>query len=709
LDNRGLKHSKKHRLLIRFSLVLAALVAAYGSYGLYFERFNRLEIRIIDRLYSWRPKVKTAVPVAPDRVVHVDANLYFSRAQHARVIDNLARMNVSVQLFDFLFAEIISQDEDRQLVEASHKAGNVIYGLRFESLIDQPADQQPSSEAGPARLAETESWPVIFAGDRRRLYSGTAPLKPYPNLAAAARGLGFLNIITDPDGIVRRLPLVVEFEGVYYPSLALRAVCDYLKVPPQNISVKPGSSIILKDVRQAAGSPAEDIVIPIDEKGAMLLDATESWDDVHHYSSSEIYKASENPVRMDELKRELTGKIVVLSQVLEKGYKTRPIDRQAPLYPGAFHTLVVQNILAGSFLREVPEYANVLIQIGILLIVFLLSIRFSSPALSAGIILLSAVYISLAAGLFVYGGIIVQFTRPLLFLMCSLVILFVGLGIERAIIFAQTERARRMAEQELEIGRQIQAGFFPTSLPSLAGWELESHFQAARHVAGDFYDVFTLGDDKKVGLVVADVCDKGVGAALFMALFRSSIRVLSGTAHSEEHLQISNPTTEPQQILLKTIQSVNNYISITHEKAGMFATIFYAILDPATGSLSYINGGHEPPAIIGANGIKTFLNPTGPAVGVFPDLEFKTQTVNLEPRDCLVVYTDGVTDARSKSGESFSKERLLKLLTDPSLSAKELIGNLKTRINAHIIGESQFDDITILVLQRKGKGNMHRV
>ncbi len=287
-------------------------------------------------------------------------------------------------------------------------------------------------------------------------------------------------------------------------------------------------------------------------------------------------------------------------------------------------------------------------------------------------------------------------------MLCALASLLIGLGIEKAILFARTERARKIAERELEIGRQIQAGFFPTSLPEPVGWELVSHFQAARHVAGDFYDVFTLGEDKKIGLVVADVCDKGVGAALFMALFRSSIRVLSGTAHSEEHLEITNPATDPQKILLKVIQSINNYISITHEKAGMFATIFYAILDPASGKLTYINGGHEPPVVVGTDGIKTYLNPTGPAVGLLPDLEFKTRTIKLEPKDLLMVYTDGVPDARNKSGEAFSKEKLLDLLKDSPMLAKELMQIIKTRINQHILGENQFDDITILMMRREG-------
>jgi len=267
-------------------------------------------------------------------------------------------------------------------------------------------------------------------------------------------------------------------------------------------------------------------------------------------------------------------------------------------------------------------------------------------------------------------------------------------------LFAQSERARKMAERELEIGRQIQSGFFPTVMPALQGWELATHFQAARHVAGDFYDVFTLGKDHKIGLVIADVCDKGVGAALFMALFRSFIRVLSGTAHSEGHLALNNPTTDPARILHKTILSINNYISITHEQAGMFATIFYGILDPANGILTYINGGHEPPIIIGADGFKSSLDPTGPAVGLYPDLEFKTRTVNLEPEDLLLVYTDGVIDARNKADDAFGKKRLRDLIGDPLPSVEDLINKIKIRLNDHIQGEKQFDDITIMALRR---------
>ncbi|UCD81478.1 MAG: SpoIIE family protein phosphatase, partial [Desulfobacterales bacterium] len=487
-----------------------------------------------------------------------------------------------------------------------------------------------------------------------------------------------------------------------YPSLALRVIGDYLKVPPQKIIVKPGKSITLKDALPADGAEPRNIIIPIDENANFILNLTESWSNIRHYSYSEIFQASEDETRMNELRQELSGKIAVLSEKAETPYQTRSTGGNQRFLPsGAIHALVLQNILSGSFLRELPQSVIVLIELGLLVIIFFLSLRFSSPMLFVGTSVLAAAYVGLAAGLFFFNGFIFQFVRPLSTLIFASGFLLIGLAIERAFLFAQTERARRIAERELEIGRQIQSGFFPTSLPAPEGWELAIHFQAARHVAGDFYDVFTLGKEKKIGLVIADVCDKGVGAALFMALFRSFIRVLSGTAHSDGHLEISNPIEDPKKILERTILSINNYISITHETAGMFATIFYAILDTKKGTLTYINCGHEPPTVIGPHGIKCSLNPTGPAVGLYPNLEFRTDALVLAPADTLLVYTDGIIDAQNKAGESFTKKKLTALMSNSYHSAEDLIDEIKIRINNHILGATQFDDITILALRRK--------
>jgi sigma-B regulation protein RsbU (phosphoserine phosphatase) len=132
----------------------------------------------------------------------------------------------------------------------------------------------------------------------------------------------------------------------------------------------------------------------------------------------------------------------------------------------------------------------------------------------------------------------------------------------------------------------------------------------------------------------------------------------------------------------------------------MFATLFFGVLNPTTGILSYVNGGHEPLYIINAGQIKDRLKPTGPAVGLMPDITFKAQEIQLEPGDLLVGYTDGVTDARSPEGEVYSRDRLQSLLTQPIQSASETIERVKTNLFEFIDKAARSDDVTMLAVQR---------
>ena len=281
------------------------------------------------------------------------------------------------------------------------------------------------------------------------------------------------------------------------------------------------------------------------------------------------------------------------------------------------------------------------------------------------------------------------------------------------------EKNQWAAEHELEIGRKIQSSFLPEELPKPAGWEIASKFRAARIVAGDFYDAFTLVGGKRIGLVVGDVCDKGVGAALFMGIFRSLIRAFADQHYSLGWMDLfaSRPIDSQEDsavgrrrellspgttALKKAIELTNNYVARNHGNTNMFATIFFGVLDPATGILTYINGGNEPPILISQEGIRAHLNPTGPVVGLFPDLEFNIGVVELEPGDMLVAFTDGVLDARSPEGESFGENRLAWLVQQPAASAATLLEAIQTNLDLHMAGEEQFDDITMLALRRAG-------
>jgi sigma-B regulation protein RsbU (phosphoserine phosphatase) len=270
-------------------------------------------------------------------------------------------------------------------------------------------------------------------------------------------------------------------------------------------------------------------------------------------------------------------------------------------------------------------------------------------------------------------------------------------------------------DQELEKCRQIQMSFLPSQLPRLPNWQIEEFFFPARRVSGDFYDAFMLPGGY-VGLVIGDVCDKGVGSALFMALFRSLIRIFSGQTHLCKHLcesfiEASQEKTgdmiiQPENIdveqtnPLTAVALTNEYIAKDNEMS-MFATLFLGVLDPRNGNLLYVSGGHEAVFVIDQNGVRERLLPTGPSVGVFQEAKFAYKKTQLQPGDILFGYTDGVIDARSPSEERFTKRRLFSLLSQPVDSALELTQKIATSLFAHIGKAAQEDDITMLTLQRK--------
>jgi phosphoserine phosphatase RsbU/P len=252
-------------------------------------------------------------------------------------------------------------------------------------------------------------------------------------------------------------------------------------------------------------------------------------------------------------------------------------------------------------------------------------------------------------------------------------------------------------ERELEIGREIQQGFLPSELPKVDGWEIAAYFKAAREVAGDFYDAFLLPDGNLL-CVIGDVCDKGVGAALFMTLFRSLIRA---TATSDLSCNGRDVTElPPAERLSHIISFTNNYIAEIHGEASMFATIFIGIFKPQSGVLTYMNCGHEPPFWVRIGCSITPLLRTGPLVGVIPEAGFATKEIALERGDLILAFTDGIPDAINENEESFGKERLLAILEGSHIPLDLLSQKIENQLHKFIDGAKQFDDITMLAINR---------
>jgi serine phosphatase RsbU (regulator of sigma subunit) len=274
-----------------------------------------------------------------------------------------------------------------------------------------------------------------------------------------------------------------------------------------------------------------------------------------------------------------------------------------------------------------------------------------------------------------------------------------SVALENARLWEQEKIYLMALEHEFEVGREIQASFLPNLLPQPKSWEIVASLQPAREVAGDFYDVFEL-PEKKIGLVISDICDKGLGAALFMTLFRSFIRAVSNIDfYARVSASVRKSSTER---LMNAISLTNNYISETHGDTGMFATIFFGILDLRKGSLTYINAGHLPPMVINENGMKAFLNPTGPAIGATSDAIYVIREVMLEPGDTFFAYTDGLSEMENATGEPFNEKELIPMFAgDQPLSSS--LAQIQKQIENFSAGAQQIDDITMLAIKRGKK------
>ncbi len=271
----------------------------------------------------------------------------------------------------------------------------------------------------------------------------------------------------------------------------------------------------------------------------------------------------------------------------------------------------------------------------------------------------------------------------------------VGASLEKKRLRDREQARSRRMQKDLEVGARIQRDFLPESLPTVPGYQFAARFEPAREVGGDFYDAFRLPDGA-VALVLGDVCDKGVGAALFMALFRSLIRAVSAS-------QIGSHTVDMlESRVLHAVTVTNDYIATTHGRANMFATLFVGALDPATGTIAYVNGGHEPPRVVRANGtVRTTLPPTGPAVGMLPEIPFTAGTIVLAPGETLLVLTDGITESRAPNGLLFGDDATDALLTAPAATVDVLLDRMLDAVHAHAAGEPAADDVTLLAVRRE--------
>jgi sigma-B regulation protein RsbU (phosphoserine phosphatase) len=237
--------------------------------------------------------------------------------------------------------------------------------------------------------------------------------------------------------------------------------------------------------------------------------------------------------------------------------------------------------------------------------------------------------------------------------------------------------------QELALAGRMQTSLLPTIPTDLPGWQVTAALRPAREASGDFYDFIRLPDGK-LGLVIADVVDKGMVAALYMALSRTVIRTYAADYPDRPDL---------------ALRAANERI-LADTQAGLFVTVFYGILDPDTGTLNYCNAGHLPPYLLSKQEVQP-LGGKGMALGVIEEMPWEHRTIRFPPDSALVLYTDGILDAQNPQRERFGAARMLEIVqASLGRSAHGLQEELLTRLQDFMADAPPYDDITLMTVVR---------
>jgi sigma-B regulation protein RsbU (phosphoserine phosphatase) len=250
----------------------------------------------------------------------------------------------------------------------------------------------------------------------------------------------------------------------------------------------------------------------------------------------------------------------------------------------------------------------------------------------------------------------------------------------------QEDIKRQRLEEELSLGRQIQLSMLPKTVPDIRGWDMAAVYEPARVVGGDFYDYFELpGGPERLGMVIADVADKGVPAALFMALSRTIIRTVAFSGRGP-----AAALTRANQLILNDSQS------------DLFLSACYAILEVDTGRILLANAGHNRPLWYHAssNSVQE-VKSRGIILGCFAPIQIDERRVTLAPGDAMLFYTDGVTEAMSPNQTMFSTQRLVEVFRSHAAEPAQAIANAIVKAYTDFAGGTeQSDDVTFFVVKR---------
>jgi len=257
----------------------------------------------------------------------------------------------------------------------------------------------------------------------------------------------------------------------------------------------------------------------------------------------------------------------------------------------------------------------------------------------------------------------------------------VAIIIEKVMLHEQLIEKKRL-EGQLEVARQVQLELLPPDDPELEGFDISAYNFPTEEVSGDYYDWVRIYDDQ-IGLVIADVAGKGIPAALLMVFLRASLRAATHTGYAT-HISMAKV----------------NYLLWESIERNQFITAFYGVLDASNRTLSYSNAGHNPPLLIDSESATRFIDRGEQPLGMFRETRYHEYYHTFKPGEILVLYTDGVTEALSPSGEELGRDRLADAVREvASLGAREMVASLQRSVLEWTGGVGSNDDATFFVIK----------
>jgi serine phosphatase RsbU (regulator of sigma subunit) len=518
------------------------------------------------------------------------------------------------------------------------------------------------------------------------------PVLPSPGQRAAVghgRNIRALNVYSDPDGVVRRIPLAFSVDGESVPSM------------PAELAARATGASASTKVR-TAGAVADTITLNF-EGGA---------DDIPTFSLADLRACAEKDDK-DFFRRHFDGKIVLIGTLLDvedrkitsKRLATAPegarAERCAITTPTGGQTFTrgsisgvyvqataVNNLMRGDALTELGRIGTGIVSFALAALAVAAALVLGPAAAVLAFLAIAAAWIAAAVIAF-RDALALPLVEPLVTSLAAL-----GATVGYRLVVADRLMAAQMAEKrardaEMASAAAIQRAMLPEAQQeSFAEGQLDIFAQMipAKEVGGDLYDIVKL-DENHVVITIGDVCGKGVPAALFMAISQTVMRL---SVRSSENLQAE-------------IGAANNLL-VANNRETMFTTLFCGVLDVTTGTMTYCNCGHNPPLVL-RKGESTFeqLRNSGPALAIMDDISYGVRSITLVPGDMLFLYTDGVSEAEDPQQDMFEMPRLEQaLLETRDRPARSVVEHVVKRVTEFAKGAPQSDDITCVAVVRGG-------